>query len=119
MKFLSDNVMVLMLTLVMGLSPLQSITASVSKCMDMDKNMHHQMNVSEQVAQSKMNQSDMKHDCCNQNECGTTHCASATVAAITSNNINDIIYTFSTVYQKPNVRLIPFYTSSLYRPPKI
>ena len=119
MKFLSDNIMVLMLTIVMGLSPLQNIVASVSNCMSMDNTMQHQMNVSEQVAQSDMNQSDMKHDCCSQNECGTTHCASATVVTITSNNINDVTYTFSTVYQKPNVTLIPFYSSSLYRPPRI
>lgn len=122
MKFLSDNVLVLMLTLVMGLSPLQNIVASVSNCMSMGDAMPHQMNVSGQVAPSDMNQSDMKHDCCSQNECGTTHCASATVAAIaskTSNNNSGIIYLFNSAYQKSVVSLTSFYPSSLYRPPKI
>lgn len=119
MKFLSDNLLMLALAIVLGLSPLQSITASVSKCMNMSNSMHHQMNSSDSVTQADMKNSGTKPDCCNQNECGTTHCTSATVAAITSNNTSDIACSVNNTYQKPNVSLTPFYPSSLYRPPKI
>ncbi len=119
MKKLSDNLLTLILAFVLGLSPLQSITASVSKCMDMDKNMHAQMKSSDNTANTDMKHLGSTEDCCNKNECGTTHCASATVAAIVSNNFNDITYTSSSVYQKHNVTLISFYSSSLYRPPRI
>ena len=119
MKYLSDNLMMLALAIVMGLSPLQTIAASVSKCMNMSHSMHQQMKVSDSATHADMKQSGNKSDCCNQNECGTTHCASVAVAAITSNNISDVAYTVSETYQKPNVSLLPFYASSLYRPPKI
>ena len=118
MKSLSDNLMTFVLVLVLGLSPLQTIAASVSKCMNMSS-MHHQMNVSDNVTQTDMNKSDSKPDCCNKNECGTTHCASATVAAITSNNSSEITYLGTNTYQKISVSLTSFYPSSLYRPPKI
>lgn len=118
MKLLSDNLMTLILTVVLGLSPLQTITASVSKCMNMSS-MHHQMTVSDNATQTDMKNSGTKPDCCNQNECGTTHCASATVAAITSNNFSEVIYSGKNTYQKSSISLISFYTSSLYRPPKI
>ena len=118
MKLLSDNLMTLILTVVLGLSPLQTITASVSKCMNMSS-MHHQMNVSDNVTQTDMNKSDTKPDCCNKNECGTTHCASATIVAIASNNFSEMTYLGANIYPKANFSLTSFYSSSLYRPPKI
>ena len=117
MKKLSDNLLTLILAFVLGLSPLQSITASVSKCMNMSS-MHHQMKSSEKTTQMDMKNPGSKSDCCNQNECGTTHCASATVAAITSNNTSDITYSINRTYQNPTASLTSFYPSSLYRPPR-
>lgn len=119
MKFISDNLLMLALAVVLGLSPLQTITASVSKCMNMDQSMHHQMNVADKAMQSDMTQSDSQHGCCEQTACDMSHCASSTAAAATSNAQNDMNYTVSNVYLKPSVSLIPFYPSSLYRPPKI
>jgi len=116
MKFLSDNFMVLFLAVVIGVSPLQSVAASASKCMDMNKNMHTQVNLS---GSAEMKHSGSTEDCCNKNECGTTHCASVTIVAIISNNTNDVTYTPGSAYQNPNVILLPVYSSSLYRPPKV
>jgi len=119
MKFLSDNFMVLFLAFVIGVSPLQTVAASASKCMDMNKNMHAQVNRSDSAANTEMKHSGSTEDCCNKNECGTTHCASATIAAIIFNNTSDVTYTLGSVYQNPNVILLPIYSSSLYRPPKV
>ena len=122
MKFISDNLLMLALALVLGFSPLQIITASVSKCMNMDQSMHHQMNVADKTMQnehSDMTQSDNSRDCCEQTACDMSHCASSTAAAATSNTQNDMAYTVSNVYLKPTVLLMPFYPSSLYRPPKV
>lgn len=117
MKSLSDNLMTFVLALVLGLSPLQTITASVSKCMNMSS-MHHQMTVSDSATQTDMKKSGTKPDCCNINECGTTHCASASVMAITSNNFREITYSSENTYLKSSISLTSFYPSSLYRPPK-
>ncbi|MCW8899621.1 MAG: hypothetical protein OQK95_02975 [Gammaproteobacteria bacterium] len=82
--------------------------------------MHHQMKSSDKVMQSDMAKSDSQHDCCNKNECSTTHCASSVMTAVmTSVTITDVTYTVSTLYSKPSLSLISFYPSSLYRPPKI
>jgi len=119
MKFLSDNFMVLFLAFVIGVSPLQTVAASASKCVDMNKNMHAQVNLSGSTADAEMKHLASTEDCCNKNECGTTHCASTTIVAIISNNTSDVTYTPGSVYQNPNVILLPVYSSSLYRPPKI
>ena len=119
MKYLSDNLLTLVLTLVLGISPLQNISASVSKCMTMNKSTHMQMKMLDKSTQTEINKSETKHDCCSDNACGTTHCASSIVAAIPSSNINDITYNLSNTYQKLNDSLIPFYPSSLYRPPRV
>jgi len=121
MKFLSDNFMVLFLAVVIGVSPLQSVAASASKCMDMNKNMHTQINLSGSTASAEMKHSGSTttEDCCNKNECGTTHCAGATIVAIISNNASDVTYTPDSIYRNPNVILLPVYPSSLYRPPKV
>jgi len=121
MKFLSDNLLMLVLAIVLGVSPLQSIAASVSNCMDSDKTMHHQMNGSKMVMSSNMDmtQLDNQPDCCEQSSCNMSHCASTFAAVITSDSINDMTYTVSNIHLKPNVSLISFYPSSLYRPPKV
>ena len=121
MKFISDNLMIPMLAIVLVLSPLQSIVASVSNCMSMNNTMHHEMNMSVGETQhdmAGMAKSNVEDDCCNQNACDMTHCASASSAAIFSTNSNDVKYIVSNLYLKPNTLLIEFYPSSLYRPPK-
>ena len=122
MKFISDNLMIPMLAIVLVLSPLQSIAASVSNCMSMNNTMHHQMNMSGGETQhdmAGMTKSNTEDDCCNQNACDMTHCASASSAALISTNTNDVKYIVSNLYLKPNSLLIEFYPSSLYRPPKV
>ena len=129
MKFLSDNVVMLVLAIVLGISPLQTITASVSKCMNMDQSMHHQMMVSEKVARHDMSHSDISNldisnqanqdDCCKQNTCDMSHCSGTFAAVIISDTQNNMTYTVSNVYLKPSVSLIQFYPSSLYRPPRV
>ena len=121
MKFLSDNLLVIALAIVLGVSPLQSIAASVSNCMDSNKAMHHQMNGSKMVMSSNMDmtQSNNQPDCCETSACDMSHCASTFAAVIASSSLNDIAYTMSNIHLKPNVSLISFYPSSLYRPPKV
>jgi len=116
MNFLSDNLLTLVLTLVLGLSPVQNIAASASECMDMNSRIHHQMKSSDSMTHINMTQADS--DCCKDNTCGSTHCINATVAAITSNNISDVNYIVKNISQSTNVSLTSFYPSSLYRPPK-
>lgn len=124
MKFLSDNLLVLALAFVLGISPLQSISASVSKCMNMDQSMHHQMRGSEKVAQHDMSHSDISNqanqdDCCKQNTCDMSHCAGTVAAVMISDTQNNMTYTVSNVYTKPIISLFQHYPSSLYRPPRV
>ena len=115
-KYLSDNLMMFALAIVLAVSPLQNLVASVSKCVDMNQTMHHQMNGSEDSMQSNMAQPETQHDCCEQTECDMTHCASAAAIVITSDSLNEMTYTISNVVLKPIESLISFYPSSLYRP---
>lgn len=121
MKYLSDKLLMIALAIVLGVSPLQTIAASVSKCMSGSESMHHQMNVSNNTMQHNMGmiQSENQHECCQQNTCDMSHCASTIAAVLTSDNLNDMAYTISNVHLKPTVSLISFYSSSLYRPPKV
>ena len=111
-----------MLAIVLGLSPLQSIAASVSNCMNMGDTMSHQLKMSDKSVLSDMDmaQNDVKDDCCNQHSCNMSYCASGAISAmISSHGLNDITYTISSIYPNPIVSLITFYPSSLYRPPKV
>lgn len=115
MKFISDNLLVIALAFLVGISPIQAATSSVSKCMNMSTNIHQQMNVSDGFSQAD----NTKSDCCNKNICASTNCANASVAALTSNNITGISYTVSSMIPVSTNSLIQSYPSSLYRPPKI
>lgn len=118
MKFVSDYLLMFTLAIVLGLSPVQDIVASTSKCMNMSQNMHHQMHVAHSA--EKMAQNDVsQNDCCEQSTCDMSHCASFTAASTTSNTQNDMTYIVSNVYLRPSVSLIQFYPTSLYRPPKV
>jgi len=124
MKFLSENLLVLALAIVLGISPLQTITASVSKCAEMDQSAHHQMMVSDKSAQHDMSHSDISNpanqeDCCKQNTCDMSHCAGTVAAMMISYTQNEMTYTVRNVYLKPSISLIQFYPSSLYRPPSV
>ena len=119
MKLWSDNMLMLFLATVLSIAPMQSIAASVSKCMNMDSSMHVHMISVDSVKKMDMTNSGDTADCCNQNDCGTTHCTSVTAAVISSNNITNISYALFVAYKKPNKQLISFYPSSLYRPPKV
>lgn len=121
MKFLSDNFIVLMLAVVLGFSPLQSIAASVSNCMNMGDTMSHQLKMSDKSAMGDAAQDNVKNDCCDQHSCDTSsHCASGAMSAvISSHGTNDMTYTVSNIYPNPIVSLNTFYPSSLYRPPKV
>ena len=116
MKSISDNLLLLVLALVLGFSSIQSVFASVSECVMTDKNMHSQMTVADKM---DMDHSSHDSDCCDKNECVKSHCAHSFVVATDLSDINDTTYQFSAVFLKPNTILLPFYSSSLYRPPKI
>ena len=124
MKCLSDNLLMLALALVLGISPLQTITASVSKCADMNstnmnQGMHHQMKASDKATHHDMSQSDTQNNCCEQNACDMSHCAGTIAAVVSFDTQNDMIYIVSNVHLKPSTSLIQFYPSSLYRPPRV
>lgn len=107
-----------MLAIVLGLSPLQNIAASVSDCMNSVDTMHHQMSMSDSGMQHDMSQSGNKDDCCSENACDMSHCATPFTVAMIANNLSDITYTVTNIQLKPRLSLIQFYPSSLYRPPK-
>ena len=119
MNILSDNLLVLALAMVLGLSPLQSISASVCKCMSSSDSTHHQMDMSNKSMHAGMMHSDNQNDCCEENACEISHCASSVTATIISDTVNEMTYTVSNVVLSPTLSLIQFYPSSLYRPPRI
>jgi len=119
MKFLSDNLLTLILAFILGLSPIQSASASVSKCMNMSTNMHAQMSITDNDSNISMKTSSNQSDCCGEHECASAHCASVSVATIISNNFNNVTYSVSNIYQKYNLVLISSPPTSLFRPPKV
>jgi len=138
MKSLTDRIKMYMLVVVMGLSPLQNVTASVSKCLMMTDDMHHQMLMSDSASDKSnmaitmmhdmtstvkpdenMKQSDMQHDCCNEKGCSSVHCTGAVSALINSNQSVNLISQIKNSYQIPRISKLQFYPASLYRPPKI
>ena len=117
MKFLSDNLLTLILAFVLALSPIQGISASVSKCMN--NNMHVQMmEHNNEVTMVAMTGSGDTADSCIQSDCTTTHCASVSFVAVASANFSDVTYSRSRTYITLKLILTSFYSSSLYRPPK-
>ena len=118
MKYFSDNLLMLILSFVLGLSSMQGAYASANKCMMTEKNMQSQMQIVN-MNNTDMKQTGDKNSCCQEHKCTTTHCANSSVIATTSNNTSNLSYLLSTVFIKQNTMLLPFYSSSLYRPPKI
>lgn len=129
MKLLLNNLLLLVLATVLSISPVQAIAAPVSDCLDTHKSMHHSMmskatinktnnNHSKQNRHQQTAESATQQDCCKTTACNMTHCASFVAIAITADTQNDMRYTLSEVYVKPSESFIPFYPSSLYRPPK-
>jgi hypothetical protein len=121
MRFLSNHsfsayLWTLSLVVLLGLSPVQNISASVSSATNMKNTMHHQMNGVLQKAKSDSNNA---HDCCDKNECASSHCAGIATAVITSTIIADFSYTVNSIYKAYPHSLTHTYPSSLYRPPKI
>jgi hypothetical protein len=132
MKKLSYNLMLLVLATVFTLAPIQNVIASVSSCMntntDMQINntmknhaaMHQQMSMPDSSTQQKMQNSESKHDCCDESKsCHTIHCASVTAVMFNSSPVVDVIYSVNRIVATPKISLVSFYSSSLFRPPKI
>ena len=119
MKYLPDNLMMLMLAVVLGISPIQNIAASVSDCVSKADSMHHQMTMSGNIMQHDVSKANSEDDCCHQNTCDMSDCVNTFTAVVSSNKLNDMGYTVSNIQLKPGLSLIQFYPSSLYRPPKI
>lgn len=129
MKYLSNNLVLLGLAVVLGIAPIQNISASVPDCLDMDTtnspmNMqNHSMKFidSKKFVDSKSS-SDTSNtsDCCKQDACQAAHCISTTAFGSLSLEPNMTTnYIVSNIYLNPSISLSPFYPSSLYRPPKI
>lgn len=114
-----SNLQTIGLVFVLSISPIQSISASTSNCMDMENSMHHEMNITSQNNHHNMHTIDNSDDCCNKNKCESSHCISTTTAFISSNSTFYITTTDSSIYQIPDISLTHFYPSSLYRPPKL
>ena len=116
MKCFSDNLVMLILAFVMGLSSMQGAYASANKCTMMDQNMQGQMEMAS-VENNHINDVNSNNECCEKHECSTTHCAN--VVAISLNDFNNISYDLKIEHQITNRLLISLSSSSLYRPPKI
>lgn len=122
MRTLFNNFLTLLLAFVLGFSPIQSIAASVSSCMDSTNSrssMHLQMKGSDKSSQHVMGQTNQQHDCCDQNECQMSHCISVFTAIMPSFSVKDLSYTATDISLIPSASTIQFYPSSLYRPPKV
>ena len=116
---MSNKLLTFTLAIVLGISPLQTISASMSECMDMNKSMHQQMNKSADSIQKEMTQSDEKPDCCKNNTCMSSQCATSLPAITDKSTDTSINYKVSTNFQKPDFSLTPYFPSSLYRPPRV
>jgi hypothetical protein len=133
MKFLSNHSffgysLALCLAIVLSISPIQNISASVSSCTEMADSSHHNMNGSSDTGtthhtpvlnKADTNQANNSLDCCSESECQTTHCAGTTAAVFISNTLSHHTYVDSNIYQMPDISVTHFYSSSLYRPPKV
>ena len=118
MKKISDNIWVVILAIVLVGTPMQTISASVSKCTNMEQGMHHQMTPSDMKSAPGMSANNSKQDCCEKMSCDMSHCSGTIVAFFVPALTNDMNYIVSNVYHQPNTSLINFYPSSLYRPPR-
>jgi hypothetical protein len=118
MKSLSNNVMMFALAIVLGISPIQSIVASVSDCYEIKQDVSHSMKISGSAMQHHQVNSNNQHGCCETTSCDMTHCASFVAIAITADTQNEMFYAMSDVVATPTEKLLPFYPPSLYRPPK-
>lgn len=129
MRTLSNNFLTLFLVFLLGVSPIQSIAASVSACMSMGSaiissssmsSMHQKMKASDKNSQHDMSQTNQQHDCCDQNACQMSHCVSSAFTAIMPFfGVKDVTYSVTDAVLIPSVSSIQFYPSSLYRPPKV
>lgn len=118
MKILSNNLILLALSAVLSIFPLQVFAVSVSDCFDTNKNMHHLMDMSHQGNHKQMTHTGTQKGCCGTIVCDMTHCAGFVAIATKTIKQNDLAYTLSEVHVLPTEALLPFYPSSLYRPPK-
>ena len=119
MKKLSDNLWVLVLAVVLGGAPIQYISASVSKCSNMEQGMHHQMKASSQMSTAETSEHNSQQECCEKMSCDMSHCAVTIAAFVIPVLMKDMPYAVSNVYLQPNTLLINVYPSSLYRPPRV
>lgn len=109
------------LAIVLSISPVQNISASISTCMKMENSMQHGMHSAQSNHKTNMasaNHVDKMQDCCDETKCESNHCA-GTTAAITSDLVIQITYSQKTSYQTARASLTSFYPSTLYRPPKV
>ncbi|MDH5599940.1 MAG: hypothetical protein OEY78_01425 [Gammaproteobacteria bacterium] len=120
MKSISDNLLILALALVLGISPFQTISASISGCLDMEQNMstHHQ-EASVNMSHGGMSHQGNQHDCCEQNTCDMSGCAASVAVMVEAVSQNDMTCIVSNIYLQPNTTLLQYYPSSLYRPPRV
>ena len=126
MKFLSNNSFfsyfwALCLMIVLGISPIQNITASVSSSnMEMKNGMLHSMKHSSHHKKMNNDQnSNLDEDCCKNAQCKYSHCSGTITAMIFSNSNIHFSYTANSIYKPAHLALTHHYTSSLFRPPKI
>jgi hypothetical protein len=116
----------LVLIILLGMSPVQTINAAVSNCVKSGNDMQSHKMPSHKMASHMNMQHDMsqaksgsKHDCCKQEKtCHLVHCASVTAAIMDSNPIVHVHYNINKISQAHRISLVEFYPPSLYRPPK-
>ncbi len=104
------------LAIILGVSPVQNIFASVSGCMEMDNmTMHHQISASTSTVSTPKT----GHDCCNKNDCNSTHCTTSSTAGIVSTPHIITIFSVNKIFKMSSILLTHVYPPTLYRPPKI
>ena len=116
----------LVLIILLGMSPVQTINAAVSNCVKSGNDMQSHKMPSHKMASHMNMQHDMsqaksgsKHDCCKQEKtCHLVHCASAPVAMMNSVPTVHVDYSLNKIYQAHKISLVEFFPASLYRPPK-
>ena len=119
MKSLRDNLPVFVVAIIMVISPMQYVYASVSKCMTMDNVSHMQMQKKHTSDMQQSNLSKSTHDCCLDNLCDLAKCGSVSISAvIPTSSLKD--YPSNSVEKIHSISTSPvsFYLPSLYRPPR-
>lgn len=121
MRRMPEKLLAVLLTLMLGLSPLQGVMAGSASSLDQEKGVHQMSTQGEMV----MNIDHGSHSCeqchagdgCNGHSCSSGQCASCALALLPSFSL-PVNLTVVTLLLRSDQSSVSQYTSFLFRPPR-